>query len=173
MKKVLLGFYLAIGLIGCTATTTISKPQVTTSGFDGAKHIEVDPHGVACTQMQCIGIGGIWVSNQPNWIGLNVQIFNDITAIDSVSLNIDGKRIDLNSSKLTKFEHSGYIKSSNKVFIYDLSILNDILQSKRTWIRVYTSQGIVEDSVISDGVDSKAFNALKALNEKIQDAKSK
>ncbi|MCG6611840.1 hypothetical protein GHF68_19695, partial [Acinetobacter baumannii] len=102
MKKLLAAGLLSLGLVGC-ATTSGLAPKVTTSGFDGSKRVFIDGHSVACDQMVCPLIGAIWLSNNPNLVGLKISVINSIVSINSVDLNIDGEIIKLRENTLTDF----------------------------------------------------------------------
>ncbi|MDR8325493.1 hypothetical protein FPK66_21525, partial [Acinetobacter baumannii] len=104
----------------------------------------IDGHSVACDQMACPLIGAIWSSNNPNLVGLKISVINTIVSINSVDLNIDAEIIKLRENTLTDFS-TGTLLESSKVFVTDLSVVDKIINSKRAWIRVNTSKGLIEN----------------------------
>ncbi|HAV4098877.1 hypothetical protein [Acinetobacter baumannii] len=169
MKKLLATGLLSLGLVGC-ATTSGLAPKVTTSGFDGSKRVFIDGHSVACDQMVCPLIGAIWLSNNPNLVGLKISVINSIVSINSVDLNIDGEIIKLRENTLTDFS-TGTLLESSKVFVTDLTVVDKILNSKRAWIRVNTSKGLIENPIIDGSKDSKAYHALKRFKDQVNTVK--
>ncbi|EOW8919580.1 hypothetical protein ACQ0WU_003819, partial [Acinetobacter baumannii] len=169
MKKLLAAGLLSLGLVGC-ATTSGLAPKVTTSGFDGSKRVFIDGHSVACDQMVCPLIGAIWLSNNPNLVGLKISVINSIVSINSVDLNIDGEIIKLRENTLTDFS-TGTLLESSKVFVTDLTVVDKILNSKRAWIRVNTSKGLIENPIIDGSKDSKAYHALKRFKDQVNTVK--
>lgn len=169
MKKLLAAGLLSLGLVGC-ATTSGLAPKVTTSGFDGSKRVSIEGHGVACDQMACPLIGAIWSSNNPNLVGLKISVINTIVSINSVDLNIDGEIIKLKENTLTDFS-TGTLLESSKVFVTDLSVVDKIINSKKAWIRVNTSKGLIENPIIDGTKDSKAYHALKRFKNQVNTAK--
>ncbi|MDC4945272.1 hypothetical protein OHW01_18920 [Acinetobacter baumannii] len=169
MKKLLAAVLIGLGLMGC-ATTSGLAPKVTTSGFDGSKRVFIDGHSVACDQMVCPLIGAIWLSNNPNLVGLKISVINSIVSINSVDLNIDGEIIKLRENTLTDFS-TGTLLESSKVFVTDLTVVDKILNSKRAWIRVNTSKGLIENPIIDGSKDSKAYHALKRFKNQVNTVK--
>lgn len=171
--KFLILSILVFGLIGCTATSTGTKPTTVVSGFDNTKRVSISPHGAACTSMSCASIGATWISKFPDEVGLSVYLFNNMVSIQAVDFNVDGEIVSLKNSSLTNFEIPKYslTGTSEKTFITDYSIVEKILNSKRSWIRVHTSKGLIEDAIIDGGKDSKAFHALKRFDDQVKISK--
>jgi len=168
MKKVLLVGVLGLGLVlgGCSTTSGLDA-TTGTSGFDGKRHVRIEPHGAACTSMICPAIGAIWIEDEPNLVGLNFEVVNDIRSIYSAELNIDGEVKKLTNTSLTSFNTKIGV-SSAKIYTTDFTIVDKIINSKRTWVRLNTSKGYVEAAVIDGDKDSKAFNALKRFKRQVE-----
>ncbi|AYA02099.1 hypothetical protein BEN74_03925 [Acinetobacter sp. WCHAc010034] len=168
MKKVLLVGVLGLGLVlgGC-ATTSGLNAKTGVSGFDGKKHVRIEPHGAACTSMICPAIGAIWIEDAPNLVGLNFEVVNDIRSINSAELNIDGEIIKLTNTNLTNFNTNIGV-SSAKIYTTDFATVDKIINSKRTWVRLGTSKGYVEAAIIDSSKDSKAFHALKRFKSQVE-----
>ncbi len=165
MKQILLVVAIALTLAGC-ANTSGSAPIVGFSGFDRAKIVTINPHGNDCSTIICTGIGAQWNSSTPDSALLIVNVFNDITSISEAQLNIDGEIIKLKKSvTVTDMDIKTFggvtTKESSKTFTTDISTIKKIISSKRTWLRVLTPTGYIEDRVIDGEKDSKAFHALK------------
>lgn len=151
----------ALTLSGC-ANTSVQKPSVTQSGFDGGRVVDVDAHGNACSSMVCTGLGAQWSSAQPDIAFLKVIIFNEIKGITGAKINIDGKFYDTKpAAQANQFEHHGPMATSEMTFIVPIDVIRKITTSKRTWLRVSTTDGYLEDPVIDGQKDSKAYYVLK------------
>lgn len=171
MKK--LHYYLSftsVFFFGACSTTTTFKPKESYSEFDNTRNVYVTPHGTISkgfTDMEPSLIGAFWTESSPDNVVLDITLFNQWTGITEVNLNIDGRIVELkNRTNLTDFEggyDNGYemMKKSSQGFVTDIDLVKSILASDRTWLRVYTLDGIVEHGIIDGEVDSKAFNALK------------
>ena len=158
----LLAFLFFAMLAGCS-TTAGSGTNVTRSGFDGARVVTINGHGNACKSMRCTGLGAQWTSKNPTESVLIVYLFNDIKGITGASLNIDGQTYDLSTMQpFTNFNEFGAAtQESRKGFLVPLDLIRKITASQRTWLRVQTTGGYVEDAVIDGQTDSKAYHALK------------
>jgi hypothetical protein len=173
MKKTLLCAVMGATLLGGCATTTGLSPEVSQSGFDGSKRVEVTPHGTQCKgKMVCTGIGAVW-NNKNSATGLIVSLFNVLTGIQGASLNIDGKTVDLGQPiGLTKMSSNTTIQESENRFVIPYALINEILNGKRVWIRVNTTNGTIEDAIIDENGDSKAYHALKRFKDSVEAAKN-
>lgn len=149
-------------LIGCGPTVG-NNTNVSYSGFDGAKVVTINGHGNACTTILCSGLGAQWRSINPKQSILVVYVFNDITGITGAQISIDGKEYNLNSMQpFTNFsEFNAPVSESRKGFIVPTDLIRKIVASKRTWLRVQTTSGYIEDAVIDGATESKAYYALK------------
>lgn len=173
MKQIMLSAAIAAltTLSGC-ATTSGLDPVVDHSGFDDAKTVTISPHGNDCDSMVCTGIGAQWSEAHPDSVILIINVFNDTTAVIDAKLNIDGEVVELGKTRgVTDLEVSGaagiYVRSSSKGFITSIDTVRRILDSKRTWLRVSTPTGYLEDRIIDGSDDSKAYHALKRFMSKV------
>ena len=158
----LLLFAVGLLLMGCS-TTSGTGPDVTHSGFDNARVVAISGHGSACKGMLCTGLGAQWTSKNPAEAILVVYLFNDIKGITGAKLNIDGQTHDLSTMQpFTNFNEFGAAtRESRKGFLVPLSLVREVVSSRRTWLRVQTTGGYVEDAVIDGQTDSKSYHALK------------
>lgn len=158
----------AMFLSGCS-TTSGTGPVVSHSGFDNAAVVRINPHGNACTGMVCTGLGGHWNAARPDEAILVVSVFNSINAITGAKLNIDGEVHQLRIMEtFTNFSEFGAAtKESRKGFLVSTSLIRKITTSKKTWLRVNTTSGYMEDAVVDGSKDSKAFHALKRFLSEI------
>jgi len=159
---------LVLLVAGCS-TTSGTNPEVSYSGFDNARVVRIMPHGTACEKMLCTGIGADWSSATPKSVMLVVAVYGEYTAITGARLNIDGRQIELVPSRsLTDLDYLGTTyRESTKGFTTDLEVVRQILQSKSTWLRVSTATGYIDNYIIADGKDSKAFHALKRFIDEV------
>jgi hypothetical protein len=167
---------LMIGLLSCLvgcSTTSGTGAQTSVSNFDGVKSVAIQPHGAACKGMVCPMLGATWLDNQPNNVGFSVELFNEIASIHSVAFNIDGQIIKVDALLPTNFSPDVSVKASRTSVLLPYSVLTQILQSKRTWLRVSTSKGTYEAAIVDGAVDSKAFNALKRFDAQVKEASTK
>lgn len=162
-RALALSSILALAALAGCSTTSGTGPNVTRSGFDGARVVTINGHGNACKGMLCTGLGAHWNSKTPADAVLVVYLFNDIKAITGAKLNIDGQTHDLTTMQtFTNFNELGAAtKESRKGFIVPLDLVRKITTSQRTWLRVQTTGGYAEDAVIDGQTDSKAYHALK------------
>jgi hypothetical protein len=152
----------ALLLAGCGTTTGLA-PTSSVSGFDGARVVNITPHGVACSSMVCAALGVQWNSKRPDSAILTVSVFNQIVGITGAAINVDGNIIDLGRSQaLTNFSRPGeMLRESSNDFVVPMSLVRSITTAKRAWLRVHTPQGSIEDAIIDGATDSKAYHALK------------
>jgi hypothetical protein len=149
-------------LAGCSTTSGLQASS-TRSGFDGSRVVNITPHGAACTRVLCTGLGAQWRSNRPDRAYLAVVVFNEYAAITGAQLNIDGTVHTLSSTSSTDFSPPGTVgvRESRRDFDVPIATLRAIAASKRTWLRVVTPSGALEDAVLDGSTDSKAYHALK------------
>ncbi len=151
---------LPILLAGCGTTTGLA-PKTAHSGFDNARIVSIEPHGNAMTGMIGTGIGAQWSEARKDEVILIIAVFNDSTGITGAELNIDGEKIALTpTATVTDMEAGATMKISTKGFLTKLDTVEKIIKSKRTWLRVHTPTGTIEDAVINGKKDSKAYHAL-------------
>lgn len=162
-RALALSSILALAALAGCSTTSGTGPIVTRSGFDGARVVTINGHSNASSSFVGTGLGAQWKSNNPTEAVLVVYIFNDIKGITGAQLNIDGKTYDLTTMRpFTNFSEFGAAtKESRKGFLVPLDLVRKITTSQRTWLRVQTTAGNMENAVIDGQTDSKAYHALK------------
>jgi len=160
---------LSLLLTSCGTTTGLS-PTTAHSGFDNARIVNIVPHGNAMTGMIGTGIGAQWNEVKKDQVILIIAVFNTTTAITGAELNIDGEKLTLTpTADITDMESGGEImKKSTKGFVTKLATVEKIIRSKRTWLRVSTPTGTMEDAVIDGAKDSKAYHALKRFMDAVK-----
>lgn len=153
----------ALAAIAACSTTTGLDAQSSRSGFDGARRVSIIPHGNACTRMLCTGLGAQWTEAAPGGALLIVRVSNEYLAILGAELMIDGQRHSLKAVEgSTEFSAPGSVmRESTRGFSTSLDIVRAITASRKTWLRVRTPHGYIEDAVVDGDTDSKAFHALK------------
>ena len=171
MKNILMVGLLSL-LVGCSTTSGLDA-RTSVSNFDGVKSVAIPPHGTSCKGMVCPLLGATWIGDKPNDVGFSVELFNEIASIHSVAFNIDGQIIKVDALLLTDFSPDVSVKASRTSVVLPYSVLTQILESKRTWIKVSTSKGNYEAAIVDGAVDSKAFNALKRFDAQVKEASTK
>ena len=163
MKFIVLAACVA-ALAGC-ATTQGTEAITTVSGFDNARVVDVAAHGNACKSLRCTGIGGQWNSKTPESVILTVYVFNEIKGITGASLSINGKVTRLDPLPgLTNFSRPGSaLRESRKDFAVPLSVVREITTANNAWLRVFTTEGYVEDQITDGKENSKAHYGLVRL----------
>jgi len=165
MRKVVIraaAVSLAVLLAGCANTVGSSASEVR-SGFSGGRVVSIGGHGNACKSTTCTGLGGQWDSSKPEAAILSVYVFNDIKGITGASFAIDGAVTRVTPLPgLTHFSRPGdMLKQSRHDFSVPLSLIRHIVEAKKVWLRVQTTDGYMEDAVIEGTDDSKAYHAMK------------
>jgi hypothetical protein len=153
---------------GCTtATTSVRAPTVGYSGFDNARTVSIVPHGTALNSMMDVAttsIGAQWSASHVDQVTLVIEVYGaSYTAVTGAELNIDGEKIALTpAGYATDMEPSGIagFMTSTKSFLTDLDTVEKIIKSKRTWLRVQTPTGTLENMVADGAKNSKAYYAL-------------
>jgi hypothetical protein len=161
MKLPLFLLPLALLLGGCSTTVGLN-PEVTQSGFDNSKSVNIFPHPNVEGSGMPTGLGAQWHANDPDNVILVVMVYEYI-GITGAELNIDGEKIVLTpvGTATDMQEPIPNVRESMNNFSTDLSTVEKILKSKRTWLRVYTPTGTLESAVIDGQQDSKAYHALE------------
>lgn len=137
-------------------------PAISRSGFDNAKVVNIVPHGNNNNMRYPeTGLGAQWSVVRPATVLLVVAVYQ-YTGISGAELNIDGERVTLvRDGTVTDMENMSGVNVSTQAFLTPLSTVEKILRSKRTWLRVYTPTGTLEDAIIDGQMDSKAYHALE------------
>lgn len=154
---------LAAAVAGC-ATTTGLAPTESRAGFDGARVVDIAPHGAACSSMPCVSLGAQWSSANPTAALLKVRLTGSAyTGIRRVELSIDGATRSLETSAgLTRFSSSvPPLRDSEQVFGVQLATVQALATATRAWVRVHTGEGYIDAAVIDGDTDSKALHALR------------
>lgn len=159
---------------GC-ATDVGLAPRVAKSGFDNARTVSIDVHGNVPTSMTNIigtGLGAQWSEARPDQVILMVAVLNDYTGIVGAELNIDGEKLSLTKAgTVTEMTSLGSYRQSTNAFITSVGVAEKIVKSQRTWLRVQTPTGTMENAVIDGAKDSKAYHALKRFLVEVRGAK--
>lgn len=163
----------ALTLAGC-ATTSGTAPTSTISGFDGGRVVNIAPHGAACTEFFCPGLGAQWNSTRPDSAVVTVAIFNEIRGITGAQISVDGQATTWRKlTPLTNFSRAGDpLKVSSADFSVPMREVRAIASGQhRVWLRVLTTAGYSEVAVIDGSTDSKAFHALRRFVAEVDGTK--
>lgn len=152
-----------VALAGC-ANTTGTGPTESVSGFDGARVVNINGHAAACRNMLCPGLGAQWSSARPESVIVTVHLFNEWRPITSAKVNVGGRTVELKplAGAITTFSKPGDpIRQSNRDFSASLALVRELAADGRSWLRVGTPDGYIEDAIIDGPTDSKALHALR------------
>src|SRR5438552_1948020 len=153
---------LSLLLTSCGTTTGLS-PTVAHSGFDNARVVSIAPHGNrGGWGVVGRGIGAQWSEAHKDDVILIIAVYDSAyTGITGAELNIDGEKITLTpTATVTAMETTvPGLRESTKGFLTTLDTVEKIIKSKRTWLRLQTPTGTLEDAVIDGATDSKAYHA--------------
>lgn len=136
------------------------------SGFDGARVVDIAPHGAACEGLPCVSLGAQWNSRKPDATIATVTVLGArFSGIRRLAISIDGQERTFQPSGITRFEPgpTAQTRESRQDFVLPLATLREIRAAKRVWVRVSTVDGYLDQAVVDDQKDSKAFHALGRL----------
>lgn len=168
MKKIILtGVVLA--LVGCASPNYETRTSV--SNFDGVVSKGSTPALLTCNEWkeECPVVTFISSSKEENTIGISIKVNSPIHyyGFTKLAFNIDGKIVEVENVGLTDFKYvqSLKLKQSTAMFVMPRSIISEMKKANRIWVKVSTLQnGTFERAMFDNGVESKAYKALKAFN---------
>ena len=168
MKKIILAG-VVLALVGCASPNYETRTSV--SNFDGTVAKRSTPALLTCNEWkeECPVLTFISSSKDDETIGIGLEVNSPINYYNfrSLAFNIDGKIIAADNVGLTDHRYNQYIKSreSKAVFILPKSMIAEMKSANRIWVKVSTLQnGAFERAMFDNGVESKAYKALKAFN---------
>jgi len=148
--------------VGCVFSHTAGTgPDVSYSGFDDAKVVSINPHGLS--DYSSMGLGAQWTSARPADAIVTICVYTT-AGISSAEVKVDGMVHGLDATRsLTQFSRMGTtaMTESCQDFVGTIDLLREIVASKKAWVRVRTTGGHMEGFVVNGQEDSKAFYALK------------
>lgn len=147
---------------GC-ATTSGLEPTESRSGFDGARVVDIAPHGAACDAVPCLAIGAQWNSKTADAALLHVRIVGPrFLGITGVELAVDGSTTSISAPGPSSFEPGPPpLRNSTQTVPVQLQQVRAIAAARKAWIRVRTPEGYIEAPIVDSGIDSKALHALR------------
>ena len=154
---------LAVIAAGC-ATTEGLAPTEARAGYDGARVVDIAPHGTACDSTPCAMLGAQWSSARPDSASLILEMTGpQYTNITGARLSLDGTERVLRSSTITRFDPGlgPLMRESKQRYGVDLALIRQIAAAKRGWLRVSTPSGYMDFAIRDGATDSKAFHALR------------
>jgi hypothetical protein len=133
--------------------------------------VNIVPHATAFNSASGLDetrIGAEWNAANGKAAILTIEIVdieNEYHAITGVKFNIDGEIVTLTpvSGSATDFfkdDAAPSIKTSSRGYVTTIDVIEKIIHSHKTWLRVSTPTGYIENAVIDGDKDSKAYNAL-------------
>lgn len=170
--KRLIVLFILIALHGCSNHSG-SSVDIGYSGFDNAKTVNIDPHGNICGLTEvCTGVGAQWNASEPEHAVMMIRIYHQYSAITGAEFNIDGEIVKLKTRSSTDFNTyrigAQIFKESTNAFLTRVETIEKIISAKRVWLRIYTPTGHLENALIEDGKDSKAYHALNRFIDAVR-----
>ncbi|QDP46010.1 MAG: hypothetical protein Unbinned4052contig1001_10 [Prokaryotic dsDNA virus sp.] len=152
----------ALALAGCAANSG-NPAQVSYSGFDDAKVVTISRHAASCEGFICPNIGFQWVESKPDDVLVSAGMLNITTAILGAQLKIDGEVYPLSSTaSITGFTEPGDImRESSKSFVTGVGVVRKLSSSDDSWIRVETSEGLIDAPIADENKKSRAYYAAQ------------
>lgn len=164
----------ALTLAGCSTTSGLDATE-TRSGFDGARIVDIRPHGAACKELPCPSLGAQWNSKTPQLALLHVKVSGyKFSGITRVELAIDGAITRLEARGPSAFESTTPpIRDSSHSVGVPLDRLREMAAARKAWVRVHTVEGFVEAPIVDGAEDSKALHAMRRFLAAVDGAAAK
>lgn len=173
MQRILFAFSLILSLASCATTSGLNATS-TQSSFDGSKSIDITPHGMSCknTGIYCGMLGFRWDDKHPNTAFIRTQVIDmagtmlvggKFVNIYKLRFNVDGNITDLQpiGDGFTKHDYDTIIgRTSNQAFAVPVDFLRTLHSSQNVKVQLVTDKGNFNDYLITNGKDTKAYNAL-------------
>lgn len=158
MRTTLLAMAMSLACASCMHSMGLS-PTVSHSGFDDARVVSIDHHGLS--DYSNMGLGAQWTSARPDDAILTICAYST-TSISGAEVKVDGERHELPlADSPTQFDRAGGIRLSCRDFLATLELVYRMTKAKAAWVLIHTSGGSMEGFVRSGQEDSKAYYALK------------
>ncbi|GEM_PF-821351 len=164
----------SLALFSCSANLGF-KPETTISGFDQSKTVYIRPHGNLVNNAwslseQGSSLGAEWSESNGNRALLHLKIAgSEYFGITKLHLNIDGVKSSLKANGVTDFEiNSLSLKTSSQSFATDLKTIENLAYAKNAWLRIFTTDGYLENAVVKDGVGGKSYYALQRFMDEVK-----
>lgn len=169
MKKILLSC-LTLAFVGCSSNTYETKTQV--SDFDGTVYKKSTPAIVSCNEWGgefCPYLTYSWSNKSSENIRVTAGVRTSLNYFNftKIAFNIDGQIYEYDNYGLNnhKYLSSINMKESEADFIMPKSVYNQFSTAKIIKLKLTTmSDGAIERTILDNGVESKAYKAIKAFN---------
>lgn len=164
----------AVLVAGCASTSGL-EPTESRSGFDGARIVDIVPHGAACTELPCPSLGAQWSSKTPAAALLRVKVSGyRFAGITRVELAVGDAITRLEARNPSAFESTTPpIRDSSVSVGLPLEQLRAVAAARKAWVRVHTVEGFVEAPIVDGDRDSKALHALRRFLAAVDSAAPK
>lgn len=158
MKFWLAGVLGALVVAGCASKQAL-VPQVQ-QGVDakGVKTVTVAPERVQCSRPQCPTLAASWSAAKKGQAVLSIGLPNQQAAVTGADFHFgSGEVLRVRSRSQTAAMQQGYPATA---FDVPLRTMERLAYSPRTWVRVYTEGGNVDETINSGEETSRAFTAM-------------
>ena len=171
MKKelLLIGSIGLLSLVGCASSKY--ETRTSTSNFDGTVSKGSTPALLTCNEWkeECPVLTFVSSTKTENTVGVSTLVRSSLNyyGMTKLAFNIDGKIIEVENVGLTDYKYNSTLrmKESSAMFVMPKSIISDMKNAERIWVKVSTQKhGAFERAMLDNGIQSKAFKALLAYN---------
>lgn len=148
-----LPLFFALALCGLLTACAPSLITETTSAYDGSKHRKLPPlagtQSATSSGIEPFGLG-LYAIDDRHF--LMVRVF-DIVGIESVGIDIDGRKFEYYTDDSEEFDIDGYGGQSTQMFRVPHNVLLSMTEGKRVIVQVRTSRGFLEGDFTASGCD--------------------
>lgn len=157
---------LVISLVATPVVLARTKVFETTSGFDGARQLYVNPHVAGMSHFASLELGASWSTDAPELVVLSVGTTSGALPT-SIAFNVDGRIIEV-SKQLTPLDvdRTAIGMQMIRKFAMTLEQFNAVARGTRVWARLTTVQGTL-DHAIRDGKAQPVYGAFSMLADRI------
>lgn len=157
---------LAIALVVSPVTLGRTKVFETTSGFDGAQQLYVNPHVAGMNHLASLELGASWSAGAPDAVVLSVGTTSGALPT-AIAFNVDGRIIEITQSLTPPdVQHTAIGLQVIRKFQMTREQFNAVARGARVWARLTTVQGTL-DHVIRDGRAQPVAVAFAMLADRI------
>lgn len=171
MKFWMAGVLGAMVLAGCVSKQTL-VPQVQQATSDkGVKTVTVAPEKVLCMRPQCPTLAASWTSAKEGQAVLSIGLPYQQAEVTGADFFFGGSEVvRVRSRSQAAPLQQGYPATA---FDVPLRTVERIAYAPRSWVRVYTAQSSVDETINQGDQRSRAFEGMNYFVNNVQAASGK
>ena len=167
MKFWLAGVLGAMVLAGCASKEAV-VPQVHTGVEGGNKVVRLAPEKVQCSRHQCPVLGADWTAAKKGQAVLTIGLPYQQAEVTGADFHFaNGEILRVRSASQTPAASLGFPATA---FDVPLRTVERIAYAPRSWVRVYTAEHSIDESINTGDEGSRAFTALHYFMVAVQAA---